>query len=66
MSLSPHNLDDVRKDGAALEIANLSTDVKLDSKSSKKLFRLAQVALRFRNEQVRLGLLGKSFSTAHN
>ncbi|XP_040155929.1 centrosomal protein cep290 [Anopheles arabiensis] len=53
LSLSPHNLDDVRKDGAALEIANLSTDVKLDSKSSKKLFRLAQVALRFRNEQVR-------------
>uniref|UniRef100_A0A182JUE5 Uncharacterized protein n=1 Tax=Anopheles christyi TaxID=43041 RepID=A0A182JUE5_9DIPT len=43
LSLSPHNLDDVRKDGAALEIANLSTDVKLDSKSSKKLFRLAQV-----------------------
>uniref|UniRef100_A0A182WIJ6 Uncharacterized protein n=1 Tax=Anopheles minimus TaxID=112268 RepID=A0A182WIJ6_9DIPT len=53
LSLSPHNLDDVRKDGAALEIANLSTDIKLDSKSSKKLFRLAQVALRFRNEQVR-------------
>ncbi|XP_035906376.1 centrosomal protein cep290 [Anopheles stephensi] len=53
LSLSPHNLDDVRKDGAALEIANLSTDIKLDSKSSKKLFRLAQVALAFRNEQVR-------------
>ncbi|XP_053665459.1 centrosomal protein cep290 [Anopheles marshallii] len=53
LSLSPHNLDDVRKDGAAQEIANLSTDIKLDSKSSKKLFRLAQVALRFRNEQVR-------------
>uniref|UniRef100_A0A182LRS4 Uncharacterized protein n=1 Tax=Anopheles culicifacies TaxID=139723 RepID=A0A182LRS4_9DIPT len=53
LSLSPHNLDDVRKDGAALEIANLSTDIKLDSKSSKKLFRLAQVALQFRNDQVR-------------
>ncbi|XP_053672413.1 centrosomal protein cep290 [Anopheles nili] len=53
LSLSPHNLDDVRKDGAAVEIANLSTDLKFDSKSSKKLFRLAQVALRFRNEQVK-------------
>ncbi|XP_058054715.1 centrosomal protein cep290 [Anopheles bellator] len=51
LSLSPHNLDDLRKDGAALEIANIPTDLKLDSKSYKKLFRLAQVALKFRNEQ---------------
>ncbi|KFB44438.1 AGAP005101-PA-like protein [Anopheles sinensis] len=53
LSLSPHNLDDVRKDGAAIEIANLSTEQKLDSRSCKKLFRLAQVALKFRNEQVK-------------
>ncbi|XP_035787011.1 centrosomal protein cep290-like [Anopheles albimanus] len=52
LSLSPHNLDDIRKDGAAQEIANMPTDLKMDGKSCKKLFRLAQVALKFRNEQV--------------
>ncbi|XP_050094793.1 centrosomal protein cep290 [Anopheles aquasalis] len=52
LSLSPHNLDDIRKDGAAQEITNIPTDLKMDGKSCKKLFRLAQVALKFRNEQV--------------
>ncbi|XP_062542692.1 centrosomal protein Cep290 [Armigeres subalbatus] len=52
LSVSPHNLADERKDEVAASLAAVPTDQKLDSKSCKKLFRLAQVVLRFRNEQV--------------
>lgn len=52
LSVSPHNLADTRKDGLAADLGAVPTDLKLDSKSCKKLFRLAQVVLRFRNEQV--------------
>lgn len=52
LSVSPHNLADERKDEIAVDLAAIPTDQKLDSKSCKKLFRLAQVVLRFRNEQV--------------
>lgn len=52
LSVSPHNLADERKDEVAVHLAAVPTDQKLDSKSCKKLFRLAQVVLRFRNEQV--------------
>ncbi|XP_055530265.1 centrosomal protein cep290 [Wyeomyia smithii] len=52
LSVSPHNVADDRKDELSVAVASVPTDQKLDSKSSKKLFRLAQVLLRFRNEQV--------------
>ncbi|XP_053687102.1 centrosomal protein cep290 [Sabethes cyaneus] len=52
LSVSPHNVADERKDELAVAVVSVPTDQKLDSKSSKKLFRLAQVVLRFRNEQV--------------
>ncbi|XP_055606645.1 centrosomal protein cep290 [Uranotaenia lowii] len=52
LSVSPHNLPEDRKGQLADDLETVPTDQKLDSKSSKKLFRLAQVLLRFRNEQV--------------
>ncbi|XP_058456940.1 centrosomal protein cep290 [Malaya genurostris] len=50
--VSPHNVTDERTDELAVNLSGIPTDQKMDSKSCKKLFRLSQVILRFRNEQV--------------
>ncbi|XP_058831410.1 centrosomal protein cep290 [Topomyia yanbarensis] len=52
LSVSPHNVTHDRTDELAANLSAIPTDQKMDSKGCKKLFRLAQVVLRFRNEQV--------------